>query len=203
MTVLRTPVRSVPVGRRIDALDRVRGLAILLMVGDHVALFAGVHWWRVTVGRLALPLFFVLAGYLLRRLTWRHAGIAAAGALLPLLVPWIDRPNVLLWYVAGSAVLLAADRLGLPSLVLAVPGLILGANGYGWHAGTYEPAALLGLLALGHALPAFGTVERLWGWAGRLPALYGHLGRYPISIYLGHVLALQCLAAGLSWTVNG
>lgn len=95
---------------RLVGLDRLRGLAIACMIVDHVALLGGLQLVRVTVGRLALPIFFVLAGALVRRLTWRHGAIFAVGLVLPVAVPWIDSPNVLTLYAVGAVVLVAGAR---------------------------------------------------------------------------------------------
>lgn len=175
---------------RSRALDAVRGLAIVLMICDHLLIWQSWGWpLRLTVTRASMPLFFVVSGHLVRRLTWRHAAILGIGLLLPFVVPWIDAPNVLAWYVIGAVVIVQTRRLApwlLPVLV-AVP-LVQYANLLDVHpVGTgYMPSALVGLMAFGALLP------RAWfSWGDRLPRALALAGRFPLSVYVGHLLALQ------------
>lgn len=188
------------------ALDRWRGLAIAFMIIDHLALYAALVWGenvaggmvRLTIGRLAVPIFFVLAGYLVTRLRWRHLGIYAVGVVLPVLVPTIDNPNVLCWWATGCALIVACRYAGLPVWVLGVALATLVANGYKLEVGnSYVPYGLWLLMVLGAglrgAVPAI--VERL---GGALPAAFGWLGRHPVGIYVGHLLALQGVYVAVS-----
>lgn len=174
---------------RSDALDRLRGAAIAAMVVDHLCLvFDGPVVLRWTIGRLALPVFFVLAGHLARRVTGRYLAIAGTGAALPLLVPWLNTPNVLLVYAAGAAVLVASTRLGAAGpAVVGIAAVTAAANGLGTISGAYPPLLLLALMAAGHYLPR--------GWLERpghlLPAVLAPVGRRPLTWYVGHVLALH------------
>jgi uncharacterized membrane protein len=179
-----TGVRS-----RLVELDRLRGLAILLMIADHLALVAGTPIVRVTAGRLAVPLFFVVAGHLAgSRLSWRHLEIGALGLVLPLVVTFVDSPNVLLWWALGCVVLYVWQRLRWPVWGLIVAALTLGANGWvltpGAH--SYNPLDLLGLMALGR-----GMGPELFVWGRRLPGWFGGLGRCPLRWYVGHVALVQ------------
>lgn len=190
MTVLAATRSGVS---RLVGLDRLRGLAILLMVLDHVWMLAGgpveLRW---TVTRAAMPLFFVVAGSLVRRLTWRHAWVAWVGLALPLAVPWIDRPNVLVWYAVGAVCVAVAGRSGPRGLWLALGVLLtVAANGYGagvW-AHSYEPAATVGLMLVG-ALAGRGSVAQL---GDRLPGWLAWPGRYPLTAYVGHLLVLRVI----------
>lgn len=192
MTVVEAPA---PPRARIVSLDRVRGLAVACMVVDHLVLLTdGPMAVRYTVGRLAMPLFFVLAGLLVTRLSERLLLVAGAGVLLPLVVPWVDAPNVLLWYAVGAVVLVLWRRLGWPLWLLVVVPLALAANGYDVEAGTgYQLPAMVGLMALGSML---GTRSMAWG--DRLPSVLAAAGRYPLTVYVGHVLALEGLRRVLS-----
>lgn len=177
-------------GWRSPALDRVRGLAIVLMAVDHVASLSGWVVVEDTVGRAAMPLFFVLAGSLLGRLRWRHAQLVGLGLLLPVVMPWLDAPNVLTLYGVGALVIWLWRRLVWPVWVLAAAGLTQAANG--WAGGLfftgYQPLALLGLLALGAMLP-----RTTWSWGSSLPGWMGLLGRFPVTVYVGHLLVLTAI----------
>lgn len=193
--VLRThhdgELHSRPAGPapRDDRLDRLRGLAILLMIGDHVCMWipdGGVY--RYTLGRLAMPLFFVLAGHLARRVHARHAGIALLGVGLPLVCPWLDHPNVLTWWAIGVGLLELARRLGVPLWSFVLLGLVMGANGFGLHGYTYEPTALFGLMAAGAMIP-----RASFAWAARLPPWLARPGRHPIPAYVGQAVAITAV----------
>jgi hypothetical protein len=174
---------------RLVELDRLRGLAILLMIADHVAIVAGTPIVRVTAGRLAVPIFFVVAGHLAgSRLSWRHLQVGALGLVLPLVVGFVDSPNVLLWWALGCVVLYVWQRLSWPVWGLIVAALTLGANGWVIPAGShsYNPLDLLGLMALGR-----GMGPELFVFGRRLAAWMGALGRAPIRWYVGHVLLVQ------------
>jgi peptidoglycan/LPS O-acetylase OafA/YrhL len=175
-------------------LDVLRGFAIACMIVDHTVLvFGGPHVLRLTIGRLALPVFFVLAGNLSRRLSWRTAGTLLLGLGLPLLVPWIDNPNVLAWYALGGCLLWAArgTSWGLP--VLAAACLTSLANGQGLAFGDgYPGAALVGLMVLGTYVPRSLLVAA----GARLPRWLAVLGRWPRAVYVGHLLLLEVLIIG-------
>lgn len=176
---------------RVGAWDAFRGLAVCFMVIDHVALTTGLpDELRILPGRLAMPMFFLLAGYLARTPRWRHLVIGAVGLALPLLVRWIDHPNVLVLWAVGVGVLWLWREAGLPAWILAAVGLGMAANGYVAADGSYDVVAMWGLMALGGMLPGSA-----FGWAGRLPAAFVLIGRHPIVWYLGHLAVLE-LATG-------
>lgn len=188
-------VALAPVGKRerVRHLDAIRGLAVLVMVVDHVSIVADVLPLRLTVGRLAVPLFFILAGHLARRLSARTLWAAALGLALPGFAPWIDAPNVLLWYAVGVAMLVLARRVGCPLALLVALPLTLAANSWGSPLLTgYNPLCLLGLMALGAMLH-----RSAFAWGVRLPGFLAVLGRYPLTVYVGHVLALTWLTSAV------
>jgi uncharacterized membrane protein YcfT len=197
---LTAPVSAPPAKARLAGLDRLRGLAIVCMVIDHLALIAGLDILRYTVGRIAMPLFFVVAGTLVTRLTWRHAAIVPIGLALPLVVPWVDRPNVLVLYVLGAIVLVVAARLfpsdehRLPVLLgIVAVCLAIVANGFDRVGVSYPASALVALMAVGALLGR----HRLDVPGRQLPAFLELPGRFPLSVYVGHVLALQLLLVTL------
>ena len=187
-------VRSVRSPRVVE-LDRLRGLAVALMILDHVwYLAAGPLWLRLTVTRVAMPLFFILAGHLARRIGPRHALIAGVGMALPVAVPWIDDPNVLTWYVLGAVVVVAARRWPVVLGLVVVAALTMLANGFRVDVGTgYDPVALVALMGAGSLMPRWWLVR-----AGSfLPSWLAAAGRYPLSVYVGHLLILQGLVMTL------
>lgn len=177
---------------RVAGYDAFRGLAVLAMVVDHLAyVLEGPAELRSSIGRLAMPMFFLLAGHLSRRLSWRHLGIFGVGSLLPVLVPWIDNPNVLVWWAIGCLLLAIARAASVPVWLIAAVGLALAANGRvdvtGINgAATYDAAALWGLMALGTLLPSSAFT-----WAARAPRWIVAVGSYPLTFYVGHLLVLQ------------
>jgi fucose 4-O-acetylase-like acetyltransferase len=170
-------------------LDAVRGLAIVLMVGDHVSRQLEFGYvYSYTLGRVAMPLFFVLAGHLFSRLNWRHAAVGCVGLVVPLAVPWIDSPNVLVWWALGCVMLAACRWGGVSPWLLVLVGLTLFANGWGELSGSYPPAALYALMGVGALLK-----RESWRWAERLPRWLAALGRAPVRWYVGHLIALQAV----------
>lgn len=180
---------------RDGAVDRVRGFAIACMIVDHVALVLGLPMvLRWTVGRVAMPLFFVTAGRCSGRLRDRHAYVGVLGLVLPVVIPWIDHPNVLVWWALGCVVL-AGMRWGEVSPVwLVLVALALGANGWLTAGDSYPALGLWGLMALGALLP-----WSWWSWGARLPAgrVLEAAGRHPVAIYVGHLLILEALRVAL------
>lgn len=184
---------------RLSGLDVFRGLAVLAMLVDHLVLvLQGPELFRLFPGRLAMPAFFLLAGHLVTRVSWRTAGVAFVGLLLPYAVPWIDSPNVLVLWAAGALLIVVLREAGLPEWPLIVVGLAMAANGYALTGpGAFEPTALIGLMALGAVLPSSAFT-----WAARLPEVLTRplaaVGRAPVRWYVGHLLALQALVVVLS-----
>lgn len=183
---------------RLIGLDVLRGLAILAMVVDHLTIVLdGPDFLRYTVGRLALPLFFLVAGSLVSTtLRKRYALIALLGAGLPLVVPWVDSPNVLWWYVMGVLVMYRMPHSWtLPALVVSV---VLLANGLLWAAGGYPFAGILALMLLGRLIGSHQLDDFAARSLGRLGLPYATwvgyplavLGRHPLAFYVGHLLVL-------------
>lgn len=198
-----TPARVMPARRqakrggpaspaeRDSSVDRVRGFAIACMIVDHVALVFGLPpILRHTIGRLAMPLFFVTAGRCSTRLTDRHFYVGLLGVALPLAVPWIDHPNVLVWWALGCVVLAGFRWAGWSPTVLVLIALGLGTNGWLTAGDSYPALGLWGLMGFGAMLP-----WTWWRWGSRLPAgrLLEVAGRHPIALYVGHLLLLEAL----------
>lgn len=180
-------------------LDALRGVAVVLMVVDHVVKVVAPDslWWVTsTVTRLSLPMFMVTAGVLLARRSHglrplRALDLFLAGSVVTVVFGAIGfaLPDILvvmlltapLWsWVRRSPVL--AVIFGLIQLVnLPLP----------W--GGYQPGLVLALLGVG--VLASGT----WAQYGeRLPVWCAAVGRRPLLFYVGHILLLPALA----WAVS-
>jgi hypothetical protein len=178
--------------RRISGYDAFRGLAVAFMVIDHIALLTpATDLLRMAPGRLAMPMFFLLAGYFATVPRWRHLGIGLVGVTLPFFIPWVDSPNVLVLWALGVVLLWAWRAAELPLWIIAAVALVASANGWSSSDGTYyEPVAMYGLMALGATLTPAAFV-----WADRLPLsrALASVGRHPIAWYVGHLTAFQLI----------
>lgn len=174
------------------ALDRLRAIAILLMILDHLLVLSDpTHPLRFTLTRFSMPLFFLISGHLLTRIKWpRLAIVGIIGALLPTIVPWIDNPNVLLFYAFFAPFIVLGRKRRWILYAGIIFALALYANNYGDVPGAYAPWALFGLMATGALInrDAFPMV--------RIPHVLTAVGRYPLSIYVGHILILEGLRRG-------
>lgn len=208
MTTLTPPRRLA----RSQGIDAARGIAMLLMILDHALVVAGQadSPLRYTLTRAALPLFMVIAGAMIgSRLRWRRLlRVAIAGLAVPLFVPWIDRPNILVLYVAGAVLVWGARRFGdrfggavfgpKAGLWWLLIGLLtLLANGWGGQGSGYPWTVVAGLMAVGAWIGrqwlavALVRLERAW----LRPVAW--LGRFPVAVYVGHLAVLQVLAGAL------
>lgn len=187
MTVTTLPRQATG---RIVGLDVARGAAILLMVLDHVLYQAAPgHVLRLTVTRVALPIFCLVAGALWRP-GWRprYLELGAAWLVAEVLARLLGMPtpDVLLPIAVGFALLHLAQRS--PWLVLVVLLVLdhsrLGAIP-GWTG--YSPWYVAALLVVGHLARA-----EIYAAAERLPdvAWLSSIGRRPLGWYVGHLLVL-------------
>jgi hypothetical protein len=164
------------------------------MLVDHLALFAGVPLLRFTVGRLAVPLFFVLAGHLSARASWgRVWRLVGLGVLLQAVAPWSDALQVLGALGAGAFVLNGLR--GRDRVLLVVLCLTLAANGWGFATSTaYDGLALFSLMIVGAEL----SRSSLRAVGQRLPSWLAWPGRHALGVYAVHIPALTVLA----WAVT-
>ena len=108
--------------------------------------------------------------------------IMAIGFLLPIAIPWIDNPNVLFWYAVGSIILVYVKQ----RWIIILAALTMGANHYSVNIGSsYDPLFLVSFMAIGSTFP-----REYFSWGNRLPAFLSFVGKYPLSIYLGHLFLL-------------
>lgn len=188
---LVTPVS----GGRLVALDGLRGLAILLMVMDHAALVYGAPWGvREVVTRLAVPLFMLTAGYLWRPgLRRRHLETALAAVVATPLLSTIGGAEfgILVVFLLVLPLVPVAVRWPLPVLALCL--LQLSTWQIPWYG--YQPGFVLGLLVVGQLAWLWGR-DREFLRAGELCAAFAFLGRWPLTLYVGH---LAVLAIANTW----
>lgn len=192
--------------RRDTAVDRLRGLAIALMVLDHTLLCAIGVWGvservegiaslvRITLTRLALPLFMVLSGWLLARkdLALRRyfqvlaVGLASTAVAAAFALP-IATPDVLIvWCVVmtGSALIRRFP-------VQAVAVGVVQSFTWPWPWDGYQPGVVLALVAAG--VLAKHSNSRFYVIGDRLPRLLEVVGRHPLGWYFWHLVALGCV----------
>lgn len=173
-------------------LDYLRGLAVLLMLADHVVAVAEVPALEVVrlITRAALPGFALVVGSLSsrklsprRQIEWGGAAVVVTATMLALglglgglLLVWLalGRYVARVWSPAAQA----------GALILA---LVVGANGFPWPVpGDYSPPFVVGLVLVGAYLG-----PSVLGQAGdRLPSWLGWFGRHALELYVGHLVFL-------------
>jgi len=173
--------------KRIASLDALRGLAILLMILDHILAVTGeLQILRFTVTRFSMPLFFLVSGFLLYRVNIpRLVIVGLIGIALPMYVGFIDEPNVLFLYAVFAPFIVWARNSPLALMGISAFGLAMYANNFLDLPGAYAPFALFGLMALGKLVPR-ESWERV-----RLPRFLNYAGRYPLTTYVVHLLVLE------------
>lgn len=182
---------------RFEHLDAWRGLAVVLMVADHVMAFSG-GWelFRASITRPAMPVFMVVAGALWRPgLRRRHvelvAAAAAAGAAFAVL--GFPGPEILAVFVVAHLVATTLDERRVPIVAVAIGGWIQ-ATYWPLFAGRgYELGTVLLFLSLGRMVG-----ESRLG-APRILAPLEVLGRRPLTVYVGHLLVLVVVQAVTTW----
>lgn len=181
---------------RIQAWDRLRGLAILLMVLDHLAVFgffgssAPVVGMRLTITRLALPIFMMVAGSLWAVRgpgpNWYRLANCVVGGLVAF-VCWssIGLPHVDILIVFAAVALYAAVIVRWP-VVCLVAGILQTIN-----LPVMSPGYELGYVAAWLALGVLVGDRPSWRSLGdSLPAWLASIGRRPLLWYTSHLVVL-------------
>lgn len=172
-------------------IDKLRGLAIVLMVLDHIILVShGPFIIRETITRAAMPIFFVLSGHLIKKVTWRLFIIGYIGLTLPTFVTFLDDPNVLFWYAAFAPiiVLLRRNPNMLPLVLVVIMGLVAN-NHLLTVPNSYPPLMLLALMIIGAMIP-----RKSFTFSNSLPSILIHVGRFPLTLYVATSGILQVLS---------
>lgn len=182
-------------------LDKVRGLAVLLMFLDHtLSVLEGGMIWRLTLTRASLPLFMLVSGYLLayRNPSFRrYAQLLAASAVSLILVQQIPgkaSADVLAMISVAVSCWPIARRWPIATMAIASTiGYTFAGLGDG-----YQPGYLLSLMCAGAMLrrASWATRDLDLGhrFADTLPSFLIYLGRWPLTWYLVHLLGLIVLS---------
>lgn len=175
-------------------LDAIRGLAIVVMVLDHVLVQAVPgHWLRYTLTRASLPLFALVAGHLWRPgWRWRYAVVwlAAIPASIAGSLVNIAQPDVLVVILVGYVIVWAVHEF--PAhwvLLVAVVSLAIAETGWQWDLAGYDPRWVGGLMLLGRVVDIAPLGEHLQ----RVRPLVV-VGQWPLTVYVGHLVALVVAA---------
>jgi len=194
-------------GGRIFIIDAIRGLAIALMVLDH-SLFAietigianvVVEYSRLSITRFSMPLFMIASGiiwalYGLRIRRWFQVFVLAILINLVTRFLWADfnYPEILLvWTMLAIASRLIV-RFPITVMIIGYTQFIF------WPVpwSGYQPGELAIFLGVG-VLVARAPLEKAWKhmrFKSLISAL-SFLGRYPLSIYSGHLILLSLIVA--------
>ncbi len=192
-------------GGRIFIIDAIRGLAIALMVLDH-SLFAietigianvVVEYSRLSITRFSMPLFMIASGiiwalYGLRIRRWFQVFVLAVILNFATRILWADfnYPEILLvWTMLaiGSRLIV---RFPITVMIIGYTQFIFWP--IPWSG--FQPGELAIFLGVG-VLVARAPLEKAWKhmrFKSLISAL-SFLGRYPLSIYSGHLILLSLI----------
>jgi uncharacterized membrane protein len=192
---------------RIFMIDAIRGLAIALMILDH-SLFAIesigvanniVEYARLSITRFSMPLFMIASGFIwalygLRIKRWIQVFILSILINLTIKVLWPDfnNPEILfIWTILaiGSRLIV---RFPITVMIVGYTQFIF------WPVpwSGYQPGELAIFLGVG-VLIARAPLDKTWKQIRfeKLLSALAFLGRYPLSIYSGHLISLSLIVA--------
>ncbi len=190
--------------KRLVGVDALRGVAVVLMILDHglIAFDVDHRYWfvRMTLTRASLPLFCLVAGALCKPAVNARREACLLGAMVPAtFLNWmlgIGLPDIISLLYLGLVVLKVViwfDRPWAWALVASAAAIQPATWPLGGEWTGYQPGVVMTLLVFGHAL---GRV-----WLGALGdvvpcrALFAWIGRYPLTMYVGHLAALVVAVA--------
>lgn len=175
--------------QRNNTIDEWRGMAVLLMLADHLLMVLDADWWRWGPTRFALPLFMLVSGYLWSQKLPRARPIVM---MIPLAVAsmavfWLldeSAPDPLTAWLVVALYAPVVVRFPLFVLVLGFLQAVwwpLPINGYqlGFSAGFAAAGVLAGRLRV--ELVPWGFASLAW------------LGRNALRVFAWHLVALLLL----------
>lgn len=178
---------------RHDWIDRLRGLAIVLMVLDHLLVVIDpASPIRLTLTRLAIPLFMFCMAALYRpglnakRLAWMAAAAAAELATFPII--GMAGPGIMIGIIAVTVASWRWPSLARHGFAVAVVGFIA------WHYLKVPSGVVVAWWGVGRIAPWIEA--RSYG--ERLPAFLATIGRHPLGWYIGHLAAIAVLVQAAS-----
>ena len=171
---------------RIWQIDALRGFALLVMILDHAILTAG---WDDSplrlLTRIAMPLFFIIAGNLVRRFHWtRMAAILVVGYALNAIAPMFGSFELFSGLIIGCAIVAFCKSVGARFIALTIL-MTMTANFYVWQAG-YLFWMLPAFIIIGALLPR----DTLVNFGSKFPRWIAPLGEWPLTLYVAHILLL-------------
>ena len=197
-------------GGRILIIDAIRGLAIALMILDH-SLFAIesigmanniVEYSRLSITRFSMPLFMIASGiicklYGLRIKRWIQVFILSILVNVTIRVLWPDfnNPEILfVWTLLAIGYRLIV-RFPITVMIIGYTQFVFWPVSWGG----YQPGELAIFLGVG-VLIARAPLDRTWKQIRfeKLLSTFAFLGRYPLSIYSGHLISLSLIVAAVN-----
>jgi hypothetical protein len=196
--------------QRDTTLDRLRGLAIFLMILDHaLVIFLSCYGWqdwayqtRRTVTRLSMPLFMLVSGLLVARKgrpsIRRLPPIFFIGLVFTEVVVNIPQlgfgaPDILLLWLLCLTLYPLWIRWPVEMAVIGILQIVNWPITIDWWR-NYQPGEVLAFLALG-ALLARRENSLLLRTGAHLPRWLAFIGRRPLVWYTAHLTALLVLGA--------
>ena len=197
-------------GGRILIIDAIRGLAIALMILDH-SLFAIesigmanniVEYSRLSITRFSMTLFMIASGiiwilYGLRIKRWIQVFILSIIVNVTIRVLWPDfnNPEILfVWTLLAIGYRLIV-RFPITVMIIGYTQFVFWPVSWGG----YQPGELAIFLGVG-VLIARAPLDRTWKQIRfeKLLSTLAFLGRYPLSIYSGHLISLSLIVAAVN-----
>lgn len=177
--------------RRMEGLDRLRGLGILLMVVDHILVAFGPDQLRLGATRASLPIMCAVAGALCGRAIRlrRTAAVVAAGVVAMVLgrVVGVGQPDVLLLLAGALASVAWVRGTGHTWLLWALASFaVIQPTTWPVEWSGYQPGTVVALVILG----VWAGSNYVDGWGLAWPSWLAVVGRRPLAWYVGHLAVL-------------
>lgn len=196
-----------PAKSRVGTLDAMRGLAIIIMIVDHIFSVLEsvgvesnfVEYSRLTATRFSMPLFMIASGivwgaYGLRLKRWGQVLLLAVAlnAMTRLLWPDFNFPEILLVWSALAIFWRLIVRYPIITMIIGYTQTTYWM--LPWQG--FQPGELAIFLGAG-VLISKSSLTWLWQEprTSRLIEPLAFVGRYPLTIYGGHLAMLALIVA--------